>query len=104
MIAKLKGSGWAFRVHENLGWHHTVYLRTDHATLTVHDVEHDGKTTYSVLIAEGSHEGGCGRAEWSQSKWYADPNKAVSEAVKHVRRIVDAQSAGITGLEEALSK
>lgn len=78
-LKKMKGKGWRYKVHENMGWFFTVY-RGD---LSIG--YHFGK--YSSLLSTRPNGGG-GETFWTDRYHHTDPNKVVAHQLRIAREFM----------------
>ena len=90
VLKMMKSPGWKLRVHNNIGWHYSVYHPKSGIQLCCGYQQLNPKN-FSTLMSEsqGADYGGTGSTLWSHDKYFKDPNKAVEYQLKLARDFVN---------------
>lgn len=93
ILKKLKGKNWKAHVHENMGWHFSLY----NGPMTLHEDRYRQRHTFSTLLNGKCHDDdnyhSGGEIYWSPGGSSDDPNKAVQKqyatAMQHFKSILE---------------
>jgi hypothetical protein len=105
--SRLHGKGWAKVVHENIGWHFSVYRHHAGWQVNLHESTHAGRTLYWALVGSGAYPF-AGEIGFYPAIRSADPNKVVRAVAKHLKlKAIEEQermSSAIAFAEDLLCK
>lgn len=83
VLKSLKTTGWKASVWENLGWH--WQLQSKVCGLSLHKMDFKGKPVYYCMFSNNPREVGSGDCDNTvHAKNYADPNVAITRAIKQL--------------------
>lgn len=96
VVAMMKTGGWQDVVHENLGWH----WRIVNGPIQLHE-DRDGK--FWVMIGSKPSDNAGGSGYWTPTRIgrFKNPNRAVAEAIGHVRAFVQGVTETLAAAEFA---
>lgn len=100
LISKMLTIGWRIRVWENLGWNYCIVAKNVSVGMMDNDSRHHGMY-YAEVSDEQDFDGGS-PADWSDDKYYRDPNKAVEGALKAAKNFVKKRRDAIDRAEVTL--
>lgn len=96
LLKKMKGRGWQLQVHENRGWHYSVYNRA----MQINPCH--GESRYYALLGDKDvpqYSGG-GLGMWCDVEDYSDPNEAVRKRLLMAHDVVDGLLSAVREVEK----
>lgn len=103
LLRQMKTFGWHIEVWENLGWHYGLLLQTGKDSGVNLCVSHSReKITYFCLASRNYL--GSGETQWTDGKFFADPNDAFAHQVKLIKKENQSTEAFLAAVKNVSEK